>query len=158
MSGETQRTIAKRFNVSRGTITFIQKGEIWLHVDVEGFEPFNRDVKGEGNPCSSLTDKDVVDIKKLLLTSDKSQNEIAEMFKVSKHIISRIKLGKSWSHIKVDGEENFTKSFKTMSSEDIYKIKELIEEGLSLRKISSIIGFNKESIRKIKIKLEKGEI
>jgi len=38
------------------------------------------------------------------------------------------------------------------------KIKELIEEGLSLRKISSIIGFNKESIRKIKIKLEKGEI
>lgn len=40
----------------------------------------------------------------------------------------------------------------------ILAIKELISKGLSLRKISSLVGFSRESVRKIKIKIEKGEI
>lgn len=101
MDGESQRAIANTFNVSRNTITFIQKGKTWTHIHVDGFVPFDKDNVGEGNPSAKLSEEQVIEIKKLLKNGKISQSEIAKIFNVSKHIISRIKTGKTWKHVEV---------------------------------------------------------
>jgi group I intron endonuclease len=100
---ESQRKIAKMFGVTRNVITSIQKGKTWSHVIVEDFKPFNREesnFSGESNPKSKLTEQDVKEIK-ILLKKGKSQSDIAKMFGVSKHAISKIYLGKTWTHVKI---------------------------------------------------------
>lgn len=54
---------------------------------------------GENNPFSKLTDKNVLQIKEMLLKGEKSQTEIAELFDISISSVSLIKRGKTWTHI-----------------------------------------------------------
>jgi len=58
-----------------------------------------RDSKGSKNSKSKLTEKDVVQIRRLLYETNLRQNQIAERFGVGPMIISNIKNGKNWSHI-----------------------------------------------------------
>lgn len=48
---------------------------------------------------AKLSDKEVIEIKMLLKTSDLSQEKIAAMFKVSRRTIGMIKKGVRWGHI-----------------------------------------------------------
>jgi len=57
-------------------------------------------MKGENHPQSILTEKDVIEIIKLCNEGNLTQKEIGELFGVSRDIISDIKTGKSWKHIK----------------------------------------------------------
>lgn len=59
----------------------------------------NRSAKGEGHGMSKLKDSDVRQIKQMLASGD-TQTRIAEMFGVSQFLVSCIKLGKNWTHIK----------------------------------------------------------
>lgn len=54
--------------------------------------------KGTQNGRSKLSEKDVLEIKKLI-QSRMSYSKIAKIFKVGKTAISDIKNGKTWSHI-----------------------------------------------------------
>lgn len=53
---------------------------------------------GESNAFSKLSDKDVLEIRVLLETGI-SQEKIAQLYGVFQTTISRIKRGKSWTHI-----------------------------------------------------------
>jgi len=55
---------------------------------------------GSNSPNSKLTEEQVIQIKILLKEGKLSQQEIADMFKVSQMTISKIKTGKIWSHVK----------------------------------------------------------
>ncbi|PGO60728.1 GIY-YIG nuclease family protein [Priestia megaterium] len=157
INGESQRSIAKTFNVARSTIVFIQNGTTWSDVIVEGFNPYRKGTIGEENSGAKLSEENVRSIKKMLVQGEMKQTEIAEIFGITKSVINKIRNEEAWSHVKVEGFP-LEKKNKTMSSEDIIKIKGLIEEGLSLRKIALKTGFNRESVRKIKIKMQEGEI
>lgn len=54
---------------------------------------------GTNNGQSKLTESKVVKIKRLLGLQEYSQRKIAQMFDVSFHTISLIKLGKTWKHV-----------------------------------------------------------
>src|SRR5690606_12491028 len=103
-AGVSQRKIAEKFNVSRGTIRFIQNGKTWSHVEVEGFIPRSKDYKGEGNPCSKLTEADVIEIKKLIRDGIK-QSEIAKMKDIPRYTVNKISRGTAWKHVVLEGVE-----------------------------------------------------
>ncbi len=57
-------------------------------------------IRGENHPRAKLTEKDVLEIREHL-KSGKLQRIVAEMYNLDKSYISKIKLGKYWSHIKI---------------------------------------------------------
>lgn len=57
------------------------------------------DINGEGNGNSKLSEKEVVEIKRLLQDNQLSQNKIAKMYKVNQSTISSIKVGRLWSYL-----------------------------------------------------------
>jgi len=57
------------------------------------------DFRGEKHPNSKLTEQKVIQIKLLLKDGILTQQEIADMFGVSRRTISYIKIGRSWSHV-----------------------------------------------------------
>lgn len=59
------------------------------------------DFRGENHPRHKLTEEQVIQIKLLLKEEILTQKEIADMFGVKQSIISKIKIGKLWSHIKL---------------------------------------------------------
>ena len=61
------------------------------------WKPENR--KGEKHPMHTLTEKEVKEIKELLLSKKYKQYEIAKMYNVSGTTISEIKTGRKWKHI-----------------------------------------------------------
>lgn len=56
---------------------------------------------GASNPAASITENTARAIKQAL-TRGRKGVEVAEEFGVSKHLVSKIKTGKSWSHIAVE--------------------------------------------------------
>lgn len=56
---------------------------------------------GINNASAKLNNEDVIEIKRLLKLGE-TQSVIAKKFKISEYIISRIKLGKNWKHIKLE--------------------------------------------------------
>lgn len=56
------------------------------------------DAKGEANSFSKLSNADILEIRKLLELGF-SQEKIGGLYGVTQTCISRIKLGKAWSHI-----------------------------------------------------------
>lgn len=105
MQGVSRNKIAKQFNVSRGTITFIQKEETWAHVQVDGFVPTKnpRILRGSANKAATLTEDTVREIKKELIKAELSQKQIAAKTGTTESQVSKIKLGKTWSHVSAEG-------------------------------------------------------
>lgn len=60
--------------------------------------------RGANNHASKLTEEQVIEIKKELISNDKSrsQSAIAKEYGVSPVIISQIKTGKRWAHVEIN--------------------------------------------------------
>lgn len=97
IKGKTPTEIAKHFNVSKETICGIKSGRLWsgLGEDVSN-------IKYSSVKSSKLSEDDVKKIKLLLYDGEMNQTMIAEKFNVSKTIITYIKIGKHWKHIKIN--------------------------------------------------------
>lgn len=99
--GLPQSVIGKRYGVTQGTISWINRGKSWKHVSPsDGFQPSQTDgpLRGESNGAARLTDRDVVEIR-ALLKQGVYQRVIADTFGVSQSLISLINLGRAWAHI-----------------------------------------------------------
>jgi len=96
-----QKDIAEMFKLSIYIISKILRGEAWTHVKLEGWIPEKTSNSGERNGASKLTNRKVIQIKMLIKLGFKSK-DIAEIFGVSYAMISNIKSGRNWSHIKVE--------------------------------------------------------
>jgi hypothetical protein len=55
---------------------------------------------GEDHGMTSLTVKEVKQIKKLLKEGELYERQIGEMFEVSRDVVSKIKQGRNWKHVK----------------------------------------------------------
>lgn len=62
------------------------------------------DNSGENNGNAKLTDSDVAEIKRLMLTTSMSDEEIAERYPVSVVSIKGIRAGRTWTHVNLAGE------------------------------------------------------
>lgn len=77
--------------------------EIGTHQDnVNDMISRNRQAKGSKKPKSKLTEKDVVEIKYLLLEG-KTNRSIAKKYRIDESIISEIKHNKAWKHVQITG-------------------------------------------------------
>lgn len=106
------------FNIRRTTITYLPK---LLTQEVR-----NRIIEantGENSSSAVLTDKNVISIKQSLIRGEKLIS-LAKQFKVSTTVISNVKRGLSWDHIKLSEEEE--SKLKTLV--DKHKRKNLSEE------------------------------
>lgn len=68
-------------------------------------DAIGRKNRGEKNGQSKLTEEDVVSIKILLREGKHSQQEIADMFGVSRRLIRFIRSGDRWAHVRIPGGE-----------------------------------------------------
>jgi predicted XRE-type DNA-binding protein len=59
------------------------------------------DFKGKNHPGYKIIIQDVIQIKLLLKEGILTQQEIADIFNICRRVISNIKTGKIWSHIKL---------------------------------------------------------
>lgn len=56
-------------------------------------------MKGEENPASKLTGRDVVAIRRMYATSGKTQKQIGQMFGVSQRMVCLITRREKWTHV-----------------------------------------------------------
>lgn len=69
------------------------------------FPETSKRLKGERNPMAKLTEKDVRKIKQLI--SDGLRNrDIQKIMNLSSEIVSKIRTGARWSHIKIDSDKD----------------------------------------------------
>lgn len=61
----------------------------------------SRKNRGEGNGKAKLTEREVVEIKRLLAEGNLTQTDIAKRFGVSRRAVGLIKTGERWGHVKV---------------------------------------------------------
>jgi len=59
-------------------------------------------MRGENSPAAVLTENDVIEIKRLLKAGSKMQCDIARQFKVYPSLITKIKQGKLWGHVRLN--------------------------------------------------------
>lgn len=113
-------------------------------------------LKGENNPRSSLTNKQVVEIKILLYQNTLSQPDIAKQYNVSISTIENIKHNKSWKHIKVPNCTNEElrdikcKGNKKLDDDAVYKIKQMLVDGYTQLNIAKTFDVGETTIGYIK--------
>lgn len=61
--------------------------------------------KGSSNPSAKLTEKEVLEIKRLLRSKLYTHYQIADMFKISRTTVGFIKNERLWSHVKLEDED-----------------------------------------------------
>lgn len=90
--GLTELSLAKKFDVARGTIGDILHGRTWGHV--QGLEIVRRKNRGR----SKLDEKDIPEIRELK-ENGLSFITIGKIFNVSRNTISHIINRKTWKHV-----------------------------------------------------------
>lgn len=111
-----------------GNLEWATQSENMKHAYSTGLEKVRRGTKIK---TSKLTEKNVVDIKKLLMQGH-TQQSIADRFNISRGNIKNIQLGTHWSHVEVDGFKPFKRSKNSLtklSDKDVIKIRELYRTG-----------------------------
>lgn len=84
---------------------------------------------GDNNPVRKICEKDVVDIKTRII-SHENQNDIANSYNVSLGLISAIANNRTWTHVVVDGWEEYLSSKRKkhfLTEQEIAEIKELLK-------------------------------
>lgn len=94
-TGMSQRAIAERYSVAHRTIGQIVRGQSWVRADVVGERGSDKNRIGN----MSLTDEQVLEVKKLYASKEYNQKELAELYSVHPSTISLIVRGKRWTHL-----------------------------------------------------------
>lgn len=146
----SQRQIAKLFKIGVATVSYINTGVTWSHID--GNENYTK------KDVYKLSEKDIIEIKKLLATSNLTQAEIGVLFHVAGATISSIKSGKQWGHIQLEdiSNEEIQKikphRNKKLIKKDVIEIKKLLLQGLKLKEIALKFDVSSNTISDIKDK------
>lgn len=143
IAGQSHPTIAKEFGVDKTTISLIAIEKQWKDVDVEGWDDYlNREYKGK-----KFTSTQVAEIKKLLL-SGKRQRHVAAMFETSEYNIYDIARNNIWSHVTVEGWENYKPMAgnSKLTDDMVREIKTMILSGVKQKDIASKFGISKTTI------------
>jgi len=108
--------------------------------------------KGSDIHSATLTEKDVLKIKDLILENELTRIEIAEFFNVSSTAINGIATGKTWKHLISEEDRKKIKELSgRLKESEIVEIKDLLIEGkLTQREIALVTGVGETTISGIK--------
>ncbi|WP_316391807.1 NUMOD4 domain-containing protein [Citrobacter farmeri] len=95
--GHSQNAIARDYDVDQKAIAFINSGQRWSHITVDGLTtPYNKLF------LKKMTEQTAREIIQRLIAGE-SQPSIAKSLGILQSTISKINVGKTWSKIKIDG-------------------------------------------------------
>jgi group I intron endonuclease len=159
LKGFTYKEIAKIFNISPTNIGHIAREKTWKEIEpilnYKKREPKEKVVSNR----KQLTRQQVIEIKKLLLQNIK-QREIANRFNISEDVISSIKVGRSWSNIKLEDyinnnqlellKESGNNNNYKLSNDKVIEIKKMLQKGMRPKDIAEIFNVRANTISNIK--------
>jgi DNA-binding CsgD family transcriptional regulator len=132
----TLKEIKNRFGVGNRTISEINSGKRWSHV--EGVGTKIRTTRGGRKLSFEQAEK----IKKLLLEG-MTCTEVGQLFGVSRWTVQSIRQGKTWSLLE-------TKELKKLNTEQVKEIKNMLSNNISCAEISRLFGVSRKAIENIK--------
>ena len=134
------QSLSDKFKVSLTAITYILKGKSWKETTGGVVIPENR----KNRLKNKLTEIQVLEIKKMIETTDLNYKEIGNLYNITGSEVSLIALNKIWKDVgqKINAEQRETHTLGTkLSSENVLEIKRLLREGLTNQKtIASLFG------------------
>jgi group I intron endonuclease len=143
--------IAKLYSVNINTIYNIKYYKTWKHIVPELNGKLLDDRSGENSPLHKLTNKDVINIKLLLIENKLKPKEIANIFNINTNTLHSIKSGKTWNNIIVDGHDNkFIDNSVKLTREQVIQIKELLKNKVPQRKIAEMFNVTHSTVGAIK--------
>lgn len=98
VAGESHKSIAKAFGITRVSVTEIRTGNKWSSVPINAQDAVARERYRYVHAPAKLTKTDVLEIRRLI-AAGKGNTEIAEAYGVSHSNVSCIRLGKSWQSL-----------------------------------------------------------
>lgn len=144
--------VAKMYNTKRETINSIRLGKIWSHVKTE-----HDDIISE-KKFENLSLDNVVQIKKLIATTEITNKELAQKYKVDASSISNIKTLKSYIEIASEYNDTLFEKNKTkknpnkLTSEQVSEIKKrLAMEEVPNKELADIYKVDRSAISNIKL-------
>ena len=134
--------IANLHNVEPNTITQIKTGERWSHIKTEYDNLIIQ------TPRQKLNEKDIIEIKKLLIEEKLNIKEIADIFEITFGQVSSIKNLNSWENIGKEYNEQLINrlSVNKLDKNKVIEIKYLLLEGKSCSEISKIYDVTPSTI------------
>lgn len=160
----TFKEMSSILEVNINTMFSIYYGNSWSHIEVEGFYPrmerLQRDKPKESTDdegSKKILSKDIVKSIKTDMVNGLSNKEISIKYNISKYVISRISLGKTYTGVYVEGfyptkKDNLgeNNSSSKLTEEDVIRIKAMIRDGLSNHYISSLFNVKPNTISRIR--------
>lgn len=149
----TKTEIAKKFDVSRNTITDVILKKTWKHVDPDWESP-ERKIRGQTHQNAKLSEYQVRKIRKLSEQGE-SQRSLSKIFGVSRGTIDSLLAGKTWTHVDPDWEspeintpERHTTTNK-LTENNVREIRKLYGNGVTPSDLGQKFSVNKNTIMSI---------
>lgn len=137
----SNKEIAAIYNQSESTISAIKRGTRWGHICTPLPLPKIRKQNKKITPLLSstrrLTKEDVIQIKEALRDKTCTQKVLAEKFNISSTMITAIKTGRRWGHVKVEG---FTEG-TTKAADNAKDIIALFKKGMKISDIAKEFNY-----------------
>ena len=161
----TFREISDILDININTLFSIYYGYSWSHVKVNGFEPRmerlenpNKIKKEKIKKSDKILDDDIVYKIKLDMVNGLSDKDISEKYNISKYVVSKISLGKTYRYVHVEGfnpsrKDSITGSKNPMSKlteEDVIEIRNMIIEGYKNKDIANKFNVKPNLISRIR--------
>lgn len=144
--GNRTLDISKLYNVEPNTITQIKTGERWSHIKTE----YDNLIKQ--TPRQKLNERDIIEIKKLLIEEKLNIKEIAEIFEITFGQVSSIKNLNTWRNIGEEYNEQLRNRLcvNKLDKNKVVEIKYLLLEGKSCSEISEVYNVTPSTISYIR--------
>lgn len=160
--------ISKKLNIPRTIVSSVKTGKSWAHLEhLKKREKFStgmsrkikRSIERDSNLIKYSSEEEVIKIINLI-NEGFSNSEVANQFKCNQKKIRRIRKGETWkelSHLVDVSYRNSKYAFKKdvhsnsiFSNDEILKIIELLNQGISTSNIANKFGCSKSTISAIK--------
>lgn len=175
MSGVSQHNIARQFKVGQTMINSISTDSNWTHIEVEGWNEWQQKrvngeivikivrATGSSHHNSKLNEEKVAQIKKRLIERV-TYDKISEEFNISRGAIGGISRNDNWSHVKVEGWDEYQEDKKsgkiksnkgskngmaTRTVEEIKSIKRFLVSGMLQKDIAKKFNMSPSSVGSI---------
>ena len=106
--------------------------------------------RGENHPHTPLTDRQVMEMRKLYSAGGTSQSELAERFGIAQTTVHKIVIGEVWKHLPVLGPpQRKIRANSKFTEDDVREIRCLYALGMTRETLLYKFGSSKTTIRSI---------
>lgn len=152
MNGINPKIIQKELDVSLSMISGIKRGKSWSHLFTKDEIVLMKASNSKG--VQLLIEKDILELKDLMLFSPLSNKETARIYNISETSVYNIQNSKKWSYLfsEEDKEKIKKRGIQNIASiEDVIQIKKLLKEGrFNQVEIAWIINGHVKTVGRIK--------